>query len=306
MRVKLTLQQLEAFEKVAALGSFRAAAQALFVAQPALSRTIRIAEDVLGTRLFDRDTRHVELTPSGRELLPIARRILQEFDSAFSELSQFMEGRRGHVTIASLPSVGVALLPGALATLSRQLPDVGFTLEEGTAEPLLKMVEQGRVDFGITVEPRADARLRYTHLIDDHFVLLCPRADPLAHRKSVPWSVFGSRPFIGSSSQGSVAPIVASVLLRLGIEVKQGLQYPSVATAGAMVAEGVGITALPRLAVGLVASKDVVTVPLTRPLVSRRIGIVSCAGRSLSPAAAGVMRYLVEQLSTRAGKKPSA
>lgn len=302
MRIKLTLQQLEAFEKVAALGSFRGAAQALFVAQPALSRTIRIAEDLLGARLFDRDTRHVELTPAGRELLPIARRILQEFDSAFSELSQFMDGRRGPVSVAALPSVGVALLPRAVATLSRLLPDVAFSLEEAAAEPLLKMVEEGRVDFGITVEPRADDRLRFTHLLDDPFVLLCPRADALARRKSVPWSVFASRPFISSTSQGSVAPIVASVLLRQGIEVSQGLQYPSVAVAGAMVAEGLGITALPRLSLGLVASAQVAAVPLTRPAVSRRIGIVTRAGRSLSPAAAGVVRHLVQTL--KAGVRP--
>lgn len=303
MRVKLTLQQLEAFEKVATLGGFRAAAQSLFVAQPALSRTIRLAEDVLGTRLFDRDTRHVELTPSGRELLPIARRILKEFDSAFSELSQFMDGRRGHVNIVSLPSVGVTLLPRTLADLIRQLPDVSFTMEEATAEPLLKLVEQGRVDFGITVEPRADSRLRYTHLLDDRFVLMCRRDDPLARRKSVPWSVLGSQPFIGSSSQGSVAPIVDAVLLGQGIQVKQSMQFPSVAAAGAMVAEGLGITALPQLSAGLVTSKEVVTVPLNEPSVSRRIGIVTAAGRSLSPAAAGVMRHLKEHLSARAAKK---
>lgn len=297
MRVNLTLQQLEAFEKVATSGSFRAAAQALFVSQPALSRTVRIAEDVLGTRLFDRDTRHVELTPSGRELLPIARRILQEFDSAFSELSQFMDGRRGHVTIASLPSIGVAVLPRAVASFRRDLPDVGFTLEEAPAEPLLKLVEQGHADFGITVEPRADARLRYTHLLDDPFVLLCPSDDALSRLKSVPWSILASRSFLGSTAQGSIAPLVQAVLLRNGIDVKPGLQYPSVAAAGAMVAEGLGVTALPRLALGLVASPGVSVVPLQRPVVSRRIGIVTRAGRSLSPAAAGMVRHLVAQLS---------
>jgi LysR family transcriptional regulator, carnitine catabolism transcriptional activator len=301
MRVKLTLQQLEAFEKVASLGSFRAAAQALFVSQPALSRTIRIAEEILGAQLFDRDTRHVELTPAGRELLPIARRILHEFDSAFSELSQFIDGRRGHVSIASLPSVGVALLPNILGTLIREMPDVGFTLEEATAEPLLKVVEQGHVDFAITVEPHPEARLRYTHLMDDPFVLLCRRDDPLAERKSVPWSVFGTRSFIGSSSQGSVAPIANAVLLSQGIAPRQRLQYPSVAAAGAMVAAGLGVTALPRLAVSLVASTDVVAVPLKGPVASRRIGIVMAAGRSLSPAAAGVMRHLVAQLGMRSG-----
>lgn len=300
MRVNLTLQQLEAFEKVAGTGSFRAAAEALFVSQPALSRTIRLAEEVLGTRLFDRDTRHVELTPSGQELLPIARRILLEFDSAFSELSQFLDGRRGHVTIASLPSIGVAVLPRAIATLRRQHPDIGFTLEEAPAEPLLKLVDQGHADFGITVEPRADARLRYTHLFEDPFVLVCPRDDPLARLKSASWTVFRGRPFISSSAQGSIGPILDAVLLRQGVELAPGLQYPSVAAGGAMVAEGLGITALPRLALGLVGSGQLAVVPLRRPVVSRRIGIVTRVGRSLSPAAAGMVRHLVAELTGKA------
>ena len=294
MRVNLTLQQLEAFEKVAAGGSFRGAAQALCVSQPALSRTIRIAEETLGTRLFDRDTRHVELTPSGQELLPIARRILHEFDSALSELSQFVDGRRGHVNVASLPSIGVAILPRAVAMLRRRFPDVGFTLEEAPAEPLLKRVEEGLVDFGITVEPPRDTRLRYTHLLDDPFVLVCRRDDPLARRKAAPWTAFAGRPFIGSSSQGSIGPILEAVLLRQNISVIPALEYPSVAAGGAMVAEGLGITALPRLALGLVASQDLAVVPLQGPVVCRRIGIVSRIGRSLSPAAAGMVSQLVE------------
>ena len=302
MRVNLTLQQLEAFEKVASSGSFRAAAQALFVSQPALSRTIRVAEDVLGTRLFDRDTRHVELTPSGQQLLPIARRILMEFDSAFSELSQFLDGRRGHVTIAALPSIGVAVLPRAIATLRRQLPDVGFSLEEAPAEPLLKLVEQGTADFGITVEPRPDARLRYTHLFDDPFMLVCRRDDPLARLKKASWTAFADRPFISSSSLGSIGPILDAVLLRQGIELEAAFEYPSVAVGGAMVAEGLGITALPRLALQLVGSDGLATVPLQRPAVSRRIGIVTRVGRSLSPAAAGMVRYLVAELAAGAGR----
>ncbi len=297
MRVNLTLQQLEAFEKVASGRSFRAAAQALFVSQPALSRTIRMAEEVLGTRLFDRDTRRVELTPSGQELLPIARRILLEFDSAFSELSQFFDGRRGHVTIAALPSVGVAVLPRAIATLRGQIPDVGFTLEEAPAEPLLKLVEQGHADFGITVEPRADARLRYMHLFEDPFMLVCQRNDPLARLKSASWTVFRNRPFISSSSQGSIGPILDAVLLRQGIELTPVFQYPSVAAGGAMVAEGLGITALPKLALGLVAGNKLAVVPLRRPVVSRRVGIVTRIGRSLSPAAAAMVRHLVTELS---------
>lgn len=292
MRVNLTLQQLEAFERVATLGSFRAAAQTLFVSQPALSRTVQMAENVLSTRLFDRDTRHVVLTPSGQELLPIARRILMEFDSAFSELSQFLDGRRGHVTIAALPSIGVALLPRAIAFLREQLPGVGFSLEDAPAEPLLKRVEEGHADFGITVEPLPDARLRYTHLLEDPFVLICRRDDPLAQAPRVSWRAFAGRPYIGSAAQGSIEPIVKAVFMRQGIRQTPDLAYPSVAVGGAMVAQGLGITALPKLALQLISSDQLVAVPLYKPVVSRRIGIVTRVGRTLSPAAEAVVRHL--------------
>jgi DNA-binding transcriptional LysR family regulator len=80
MRLPIDLRQMEAFVAVATCGNFSQAALALHVSQPALSRSVRLAEDALGARLFDRNSRSVRLTPAGTELLPIARRILGEFD----------------------------------------------------------------------------------------------------------------------------------------------------------------------------------------------------------------------------------
>ena len=160
MRVDITLQQLEAFAEVAKTSNFRAAASALHVSQPALSRTIRIVEDLAGARLFDRDTRHVELTPAGRELLPIALRILENFNSSFSELAQFLEGRNGHLTIAALPSIGVALLPNAIAEFRRSHPQVAFSFVEGPAELVRSTVDEGKADFGTSVRPLATMAAR--------------------------------------------------------------------------------------------------------------------------------------------------
>src|SRR6476620_11104643 len=69
----------------------------LGVSQPALSRTVQQLEEVIGQRLFDRTTRSVALTPTGQELLPIAERLVAEFDSSFGELARFVAGRRGRV-----------------------------------------------------------------------------------------------------------------------------------------------------------------------------------------------------------------
>jgi LysR family carnitine catabolism transcriptional activator len=300
VRVNITLQQLEAFVEVAKTSNFRAAAQALHVSQPALSRTIRIVEDLTGARLFDRDTRHVELTPAGRELLPIALRILENFNSSFSELSQFLDGRSGHLTIAALPSIGVALLPKAIRAFRDRHPQVEFSLIEGPAELVRTAVNEGRADFGISVRPGPQEPMLYRHLIDDPFMLLCRRDDPLAHRASVAWSVFATRPFIASGFTSSIRPITDAAFLQRGLQVVPRLEYPSVAAAGALVEAGLGLTALPRLALQMTKNEELVTVPLQRPTMTRPIGLITRAGRSPSPVGRAFMDLLHTAMNKRA------
>jgi DNA-binding transcriptional LysR family regulator len=297
MKINITLQQLEAFAEVAKISNFRAVAQTLHVSQPALSRTIRLIEERMGVRLFDRDTRHVEITPAGLELLPIALRILENFNGSFSELSQFLEGRSGHVTIAALPSIGVALLPDAIVALSKLHPQVKFSLLEGPAESVRSAIDEGRADFGISVRPGVREPMQYRHLMDDPFVLLCRRDDPLAGRPSVSWSVFASRPFIASSLRSSIRPITDAVFLQKGLQVGTALEYPSVSVGGALVAAGLGLTALPRMALHLINNNALVAVPLKGPAISRPIGLVTRAGRSPSPVGRAFMDSLLRRTS---------
>ena len=293
-RIDLLLQQLEAFVQVAASGSFRAAAAQIGVSQPALSRTIGAAERTLGARLFDRDTRHVEITAAGRELLPIAQRILRDFDGALSELGEFMQGRSGRVTVAALPSVGAALVPEAMVTLRRTNPAVEFTLIEAPADALLAAVEEGRADLGLSVRPAPQQRLRYQHLLDDPMVLLCRADDPLAARPSVPWSVFAQRPFISSAPASSIRQITDAVFVQKRLTLRPTLEYPSVTACGALVAAGLGIAALPRLTLVLANLQGLAAAPLVRPQASRAIGIVTRIGRTLPPVARAFMATLLE------------
>lgn len=292
-RIALSLQQLEAFVQIAACGSFRAAAAQVGVSQPALSRTVREAERVLGARLFDRDTRHVDLSAAGRELLPIARRILREFDGAFGELGEFIHGRSGRVTVAALPSTGAALVPAAMAAFRRTHPQVEFALIEAPAEMLLAAVEEGRADFGLSVRPAPDQRLQYRHLLDDPMLLLCRADDPLAARASVPWSVLAQHPFLASQPRSSIRPITDAVFLQKRLAIRPALEYPSVSACGALVAAGLGLTALPRLALELVNMRGLAAVPLVRPQAGRAIGIVTRIGRSLPPVSQAFMETLV-------------
>ncbi len=292
MRLDLSLRQLEAFVQVAASGSFRRAAARLGQAQPVLSRLIGQAEQTLGARLFDRDTRRVEITPAGRELLPLAQRLLRDFDDTLGDFGAFMAGRSGRVSMVVLPSVSVAWVPRAMAAFARTHPQVNFALAEAPADTLLALLEAGRADFGISVRPAPQQRLHYRHLQDDPFVLVCRRDDPLAARAAVPWSVFGTRDCIMSAAHSSIRQMTDAVFLRQRTPPSPVLEYPSVAAAGALVAAGLGITALPVLALQLVDMRELVAVPLVRPAMARPIGIVTRIGRSLSPATQAFMASL--------------
>lgn len=292
MRLDLSLRQLEAFVQVADSGSFRRAAARLGQAQPVLSRLIGQAEQTLGARLFDRDTRRVEITPAGRELLPLAQRLLRDFDDTLGDFGAFMAGRSGRVSMVVLPSVSVAWVPRAMAAFARTHSQVNFALAEAPADTLLALLEAGRADFGISVRPAPQQRLHYRHLQDDPFVLVCRRDDPLAARAAVPWSVFGMRDCIMSAAHSSIRQVTDAVFLRQRTPPSPVLEYPSVAAAGALVAAGLGITALPVLALQLVDMRELVAVPLVRPAMARPIGIVTRIGRSLSPATQAFMASL--------------
>ena len=287
--MNLNLQQLQCFSALARTCNFRRAAETLGISQPALSRTIKTLEEAIGARLFDRDTRRVEITPTGRELLPIATRILENFQSSLSELSEFLDGRSGKVTVAALASIGVALLPRAIQQFLEASPGVEVAIMEGAADRLRETVAAGHADFALSVRPEGREPLHFRHLFDDPFVLVCRKDHPFAQRSSADWSDFAAYPFIASARSSSIRPVTDAAFVQKGLDVRSVLEFPSIASCGALVSAGLGITALPQLAMSLIPGNGLVTVPLHGPQLTRPIGLVTRIGRSLSPATQAFM-----------------
>ena len=140
MRINPTPQQLLCFLRVAETGSFSAAARLLAMSQPALSRTIRLLEEQIGVRLFDRDTRNVALTAVGRELRPVAERLTGDHAHAFGAFAQLVAGQRGRITVAALPSLAASVLAPAIATLRAERPDVDVLILDGLSGTVIDAV----------------------------------------------------------------------------------------------------------------------------------------------------------------------
>jgi LysR family transcriptional regulator, carnitine catabolism transcriptional activator len=288
-------QQLTAFVRLARSGSFGKAARQQGISQPALSRTIQALETAVGRRLFDRTTRSVELTPTGQELLPIAERLVAEFAGAFEEFGRFLEGGRGRVVVAALPSVAAAVLPAAIARFRESRPEVEFLIRDSLSEGVVATVLQGGADLGVTVRPPPAEHVSYRQLVADRFGLVCKPEDPLAERASLPWSVFATRPFVAMAPASSVRVITDAAFLQSGLAVKPLYECAFLGTTGSLVAAGLGITALPRLTLPLIGAAGLVWRPLVRPHLDRSIGVLTRTGRALSPVAEHFLVTLFNQ-----------
>ncbi len=292
MRIDFTPHHLAIFLAVIRTGSFSRAAVECGLSQPALSRTIQAIEDALGQRLFDRTTRHLDLTPTGRELHPIAERLVTEFDSAFDELAEFIAGRRGRIVVAALPSVCAVLLPRAIAAFRADHPGVDVLIRDGLAGSVADAITGGRADLGLTVRPLPEAHLSYRTLLADEFGLVCRADDPLAGSTPIPWAVFGTRNFIAMHPTSSVRAMTDAAFLQAGIAVRPLYECAFLGTTGNLVAAGLGITALPRLTLPLTGAGGLAWRPLVEPSLQRALGVLTRVGRTLSPAASQFVAVL--------------
>jgi len=183
----MTIKQLRAFLAVAQTMSFAQAGERLYISQPALSLSIRALEDGLGGRLFSRTTRSVSLTPEGKALLPLARRLVAEWDSVEDNLRRHFTLQRGHVAIAAMPSFAGNRLPSLLMHFREQYPEIGITVHDVINEQVVEMVRNRQVELGITFEPASDPSLEFRHLYQDRFMAVVPPDSPLASRMELSW-----------------------------------------------------------------------------------------------------------------------
>jgi LysR family carnitine catabolism transcriptional activator len=296
MQSRLNLQQLSAFLTLADTGSFGDAAEALGVSQPALSRTIQQIEGKLGTRLFDRDTRKLRLTPAGERLEPLARRLMNEYQEVFAEFDDFVAGRQGVVRIAAFPSVAALLLPGTIVNFRERQPDVRIQIWEDVGRPVHKAVLEGRADIGLSTPPPISSDLRYRPLLRDEVVLVCRNDDMLAHRDEHDWSVFATRAFVILSPETGLRAMIDGAMEEAGVAAEPLFNCKQPTTIGSLVNAGLGISALSRLTLAQLDSPTLSYRKLRNPTVARSIGVVTHAARSLSPAA----RLFLKELDAQA------
>ncbi|SDZ68026.1 LysR family transcriptional regulator [Pseudomonas sp. NFIX28] len=288
----MTVKQIRAFLAVAQSLSFAVACERLHLSQSALSLTIKALEDGLGGRLFSRNTRNVALTPEGEALVPLARRLIADWDNAEDELRQRFTLQRGRVTLAAMPSFAGNLLPPILKTFRARYPQVNVTVNDVINEQVLEMVRDRQVELGVAFEPQQSASLQFTPLYIDRFVAVVPSDSPLAELQDIDWQSLLEQPFITLQRPSTVRVMLEEHLRAREMKLPVEFESHQLATVGRMVASGLGVSAVPALCAGQMRELGARCITLRDPVVERAVGVLTNPGHELSSAAQALFDIL--------------
>jgi LysR family carnitine catabolism transcriptional activator len=291
-----SLRHLEVFCAVARSRSFTRAAEDLHVSQPVVSRTVRELERSLGVTLFTRTTRSVSLTPQGQELLDLAGDLLERFDRTLDRFAAYCRGDYGSIVLATLPSIAAGYLPPILVEFLAENPGMRVEILDVTAAEAARAVESGAADLAIA-SPATAPSLQSDVLLRDRFVAVLSEHHPLATRRTLTWAALADEPFIAMSVGSSVRELTDLAMNEADVSPTHVVEARNIATAGGIIAAGLGVSAFPELVLPLLSSTAIVTRPLRAPVVHREIAVITSTEATLSPPAQRFVTALHAQLS---------
>ncbi|MBZ2187665.1 LysR family transcriptional regulator [Alcanivorax sp. JB21] len=286
---------LQAFLAVTDQGSFSAAAEALFVTQPAISKRIALLEQQLGTRLFDRIGRQVHLTEAGQALLPRARNILRDMEDTSRAISNLAGHVGGTLRIGTSHHIGLHRLPPVLREFSRRYPEVQLDIHFIDSEEAWEGVLQGDLELGVvTLPPAPDPRVTSEVIWQDPLVFMAAPEHPLAQERQVTLAMLTGYSAILPSPVTFTRRIVEKLFDDHALTLNISMSTNYLETIYMMVSIGLGWSVLP----ATMLDGQVRTLPVTTQLPVRQLGYVMHPARSLSNAGRHFLEILRQEMQT--------
>ena len=299
--MEVSTRQLRAFRLAAQHRNFTRAAEALFITPSGLSVLIKELESRVGFRLFDRTTRHVELTPQGRELLAVIQRNLEELDASITNIGRSAKRSHQQISLGTTPLVAANILPPAMREFRKQRPDVRIQLFDADLPTLIQMVEAGKLDMSLGIfKAMPDVRREPFF----RFSLMVARAakDDIQPRRTTTWSALDGETLISLSPGHPHQQLIDKHLAQAGVKVQVGSIVNLLDTQIALVEAEEGIAIIPSFGMPACRNRKVVMSQLINPVVRFDFHIISRRGRELPPGADEFTSFLKSYIATWAGR----
>jgi DNA-binding transcriptional LysR family regulator len=289
------LHQLAYALAVAEEKSFTHAAARLHLAQPSLSRQVRLLEDELGVLLFNRGPGQgpVTLTPDGAALVPFMQRVLADVAATGAEARALSGMARGRLAVGATPSLITSARAPALVAFHASYPGIDLSVVEAGSHQLVPQVAAGEVDLALVVLPVTDPLVETTPLFDDPLVLAIAPGHPFARRRRVRVRDLDGLDLVMFREGYDLRSVTLTACQEAGVEphlVSEGAEMAGVLS---FVAAGLGAAVVP--AIALPGDGSLVGIPFAAPTLSRTIALAQRGDRALARPA----RALADQLLVR-------
>jgi LysR family transcriptional regulator, hydrogen peroxide-inducible genes activator len=293
----MEVHQLRYFCAVARHGTFTRASEAEHVAQPSLSQQILKLEAELGARLFDRLPRSAKLTVFGKAFLPKAERILRELEEAKTELRDMSGNEKGEVVVGIIPTIAAYELPKLLNGFMARHPLVTVKIIEDITPALLQRLNDGVIDFAVVALPTPGSDLASLELFEEKFYAVLPEKHRLASRSIISLAQLNREPFLLLKEGHCFRDSLIAACHKVSMSPRVVFESGQFATILAMVSAGMGVSAVPAMAVK--PQPGCKFIPISGKHSTRVVGIVTSRHHYQSRAQRLLMKQMRDSCNRR-------
>lgn len=280
----MELRQIKYFIEVAKREHVTEAAEALHIAQSAVSRQIFKLEEELGVNLFIREGRNVKLTPIGKIFLDHMKRAVKVIEQASQVVEEYIDPEKGTIHIGFPTSLSTYILPKAIFYFRKQYPDVNFELHQGSYNDLIQSVIKGDINIAILGPlPPKNKKIKSTILFTEDIVALLSSSHYLARRNSIALTELRDESFILFPEGYILRDVVIEGCLQGGFEPRVSFVGEDMDAIKGLVSAGLGVTLVPEVTLIDCLPRETVKVSVEHPRIRRSVGAIIPADRELLP-----------------------
>lgn len=280
----MELRQIQYFIEVAKREHMTEAADALHVAQSAVSRQIVNLESELGVELFIREGRNIRVTPIGKIFLKHMEQALAVIDNAKREMEEFLDPKKGTIRIGFPSSLAAYTLPTVISAFREEYPDAKFKLNQGSYHDLVDLVVKGDIDMALLGPlPKHENRVIGDILFMEDIVALLSTNHPLANKSTITLSQLQNDSFVLFPKGFILREIVVNACKQQGFEPIVSFEGDDIDAIKGLVSAGLGVTLIPEITLIDSLPRSTVKVRIKDPQVTRNVGVIIPRDRTLLP-----------------------
>ena len=294
----MNLQQLRTFIEIAELGSLSRASSRIRIAQPALSRQMKLLQQEVGVVLFERHHGGMRLTAAGSELLHRVPGLIRQLDQVYADVRSMAGAIRGQVVFGIVPTVSYVLAGRLASRIATDMPEVSLRIVEGYSGHLVEWLQRGEIDAAVIYGPGTSLHMRVEALLLEDLAVIGPRASHLSSRTPVSIAAFARLPLVLPSRPHGLRMVVESAAHRAKKALQVKFEADSFRVLVELVERGLGYTALPLSAISSeVQQRRLKVAPLVSPKMTRQL-VLGIPNSATSRATRMVLALVRDEIAT--------